>query len=64
MDATDLEGYNFFTTDGTDMWILRYFCMEPTCRLENLQTGEKEDFGMGGLTAERFHKIKMPKIEG
>ena len=58
MNANDLGANAFFTTDGTDAWKLRSFCMQPTCILE---TGKSEDFGMGGLTAQSFHKIEMPE---
>ena len=61
MRSNDLEGNAFFTTDGTDVWELLYYFLQPTCRLKNLQTGKEESFGMGGLTAENFHKIEMPK---
>ena len=61
MNANDLGANAFFTTDGTDVWKVRSFCMQPTCILENLETGKSEDFGMGGLIAQSFHKIEMPK---
>ena len=61
MNANDLEGISFFTTDGTDIWKMLYFCHQPTCKLVNVETGEEESFGMGGLTAEIFHRIKMPE---
>jgi len=61
MDAGDLGDIStFFTTDGKDVWKLVSCCMTPSCTLENLQTGAKETFGMGGLTAGTFHRIKMP----
>jgi len=65
MNSTDLEANAFFTTNGKDIWQLLYFCHYPTCTLKNLtsKNGEEEDFGMGGLTAQRFHRIKMPEIE-
>lgn len=60
MNQRDLGVNAFFTTDGTDVWELLYFCLQPTCRLRNLKTGVEESFGMGGLTAESFYKIQMP----
>lgn len=60
MDSNDLEQGQFFTTDGTDIWEKVFYCMQPSCQLRNLKTGDTEDFGMGGLTAQKFHRIKMP----
>lgn len=63
MDSSDLEADALFTTNGKDVWKLRFYCMQPTCRLENLEDPDRiESFGMGGLTAQSFHKIKMPII--
>lgn len=63
MNKNDLEQHAFFTTNGKDVWKLRSFRLEPTCRLENLEDPDKsESFGMGGLTAQTFHRIKMPEI--
>jgi len=63
MNANDLKTDVFFTTNGKDIWELEYFCLQPTCLLRNIKTDEKMDFAMGGLTAERFHKIDMPEIK-
>jgi len=63
MNANDLEIPAFFTTDGRDIWKLQSYCLEPTCELVNLETGRKEHFGLGGITAQAFKKIKMPIIE-
>lgn len=63
MNSSDLDGLAFFTTDGKDIWKVLHFCMSPSCRLKNMETGEEESFGMNGLTAERFHKIKMPECK-
>lgn len=60
MNSGDLEPDTFFTTNGKDVWKLGTFCMTPTCELTNLETGEIENFGMDGITAQRFHKITMP----
>ena len=57
-DLIDIPAY--FTTDGLDIWELKTYCLQPTCVLENLKTGRKESFGMGGITAQNFMKIKMP----
>lgn len=62
MDSSDLEGGAKFTTDGKDIWILRSHYLGPSCDLENLETGEKQNFGMGGFTAQSFHRIEMPVI--
>ncbi len=59
----DLEVGKFFTTDGKDVWKMEYFCLTPTVRLKNLETSEERDFGLGGITANDFHKIEMPKIK-
>jgi len=60
MNCHDLEFPGFFTKTGKDIWKLEYFCMSPTAKLKNLETGQTEEFGMEGLTAQSFHKIKMP----
>lgn len=63
MDSTDLDEIDaLFTTNGKDIWKMLHSCMSPSCRLKNLETGQEESFGMNGLTAQRFHRIKMPKI--
>jgi hypothetical protein len=60
MTANDLEGEALYTTDGKDCWkMLGYFTM-PSCTLKNLETGELQTFGMGGLTAESFKRL-VPK---
>lgn len=62
MEASDLERIgNKFTTDGEDIWELKSTCMQPSCVMENLKTNETKAFGMGGLTAEKFHFIPMPE---
>ena len=62
MNSRDLKPNAFFTTDGTDLWMLGAFCLQPTCELTNIATGAVEGFGMGGLTADRFRKIAPPDI--
>ena len=61
MDASDLGKDVFFTTNGKDIWKLQSYCLRPTCELLRMSDGMKESFGMGGLTAQRFHRIEMPK---
>lgn len=63
MTSNDLEVGAFFTTNGKDIWKLESYYETPSCSLKNLETGEIADFGMGGLTAQDFHKIQMPKGE-
>jgi hypothetical protein len=60
MNASDLKLSNFFTTTGQDIWRLDSFCMSPTAEMRNLETGQIENFGMGGHTANNFHRIDMP----
>lgn len=64
MDASDLEQLigTFFTTDGTDIWEIEGCFRTPSCTLKNLKTDVKKTFGMNGLTARDFHRIKMPII--
>lgn len=65
MNAGDLTPGNlFYTTDGCDIWKLDGYFTMPSCLLRNIETGEKQTFGMGGLTAESFHPIIMPEIKG
>jgi len=58
--ATDLEGEALFTTNGKDVWRLMFYYSEPSCSLKNLETGEIQNFGMSGLTAESFKRL-VPK---
>lgn len=60
MDYVDLEEQGFFTTNGVDIWKLESVCKSPSCTMRNLETGEEENFGLSGLTARKFHRIKMP----
>lgn len=62
IDKSDLKLSNYFTTDGKDIWAVELYCLEPTVTLKNLKTGAIESFGLNGLTAEKYHKIDMPKI--
>ena len=59
MDAKDLELPGFYTTDGTDIWEMVGYFMQPSCTLRNLKTGKEEMFAMGALTAETFQRIDM-----
>ena len=61
MDRNDLEIPAFFTTNGKDIWKLRWFCLEPTCCLENMETHEEQQFGMRGITAQGFRRVEMPE---
>ena len=63
MNEKDLEIPAYFTTNGKGIWELQGYCLHPTCKLKNLTTGQIEDFGMGGLTAEGFKRIQMPEVE-
>lgn len=60
MDSTDLKVGAFFTTTGEDCWRLEGYFSQPSCTLINVETGVKETFGMGGLTAQSF-KLLVPK---
>ncbi len=64
MTENDLfaPGESLFTTDGKDVWELESYYIAPSCTLRNLRTGEKQNFGIGGLTAETFKRIIMPKV--
>lgn len=57
MNASDLEGEALFTTNGKDAWKMQWFFLDPSCTLKNLETGETQTFGMGGLTAESFKRL-------
>lgn len=61
MNSNDLDVGGFFTTNGTDIWKLKAFYSEPSCKLENVETKEIVNFGMGGITSKEFHRIQMPK---
>ncbi len=63
MNVEDLKNGKFFTTNGKDIWKLESYCLYPTCTLVNLETGKKESFGLGGLTAQGFLKIEMPIVD-
>lgn len=58
MNSNDLElGALFTKNNNRDVWKLVSYCMQPTCRLKNLSTGQEESFGIGGFTAQGFHRI-------
>lgn len=62
MDRGDLTLGSYFTRELADgstggVFKLESFCLEPTCTLLNLETGEKEHFGIGGLTARSFKRL-------
>ena len=61
MLLSDLEIPAFFTTNGGDIWKLRWFCLAPMCELENMETHEKRQFGLGGITSESFKRVKIEK---
>ena len=67
MHKSDLEIGALFTTNGEDIWQLEWYCMSPMCKLRNLRATEgmefKEmQFGIGGITAERFKRIKLVEV--
>lgn len=63
MNSNDLEVGAFFTTNGKDIWRLMSYFNEPSCTLENVDdSARRETFGIRGLTAQSFHRIKMPEI--
>jgi hypothetical protein len=57
MDASDLEVGAIYTTDGKDVWKMQGYFTQPSCTLKNLETGETQTFGMGGLTAQNFKRL-------
>lgn len=64
MNSSDLKDPgDIFTTNGEDVWELMSFALQPSCLMKNLKTGAEEGFAMGGLTAQKFHKIKMPVVD-
>lgn len=60
MNKNDLQLPGFFTKDGTDIWKLESYCLEPTCKLRNLETGAIEDMAISSYMAGKFTRIKMP----
>lgn len=54
---------DFFTTNGKDIWKLESYILGPSCELRNLETEEKQNFGLGGHAARSFHHIEMPKTD-
>lgn len=63
MDGNDLVLGALFTKDGKDIWKLKSYCLTPTCELVNLETGEIEGFGLGGITAESFDRVVLNKAK-
>lgn len=45
---------DLFTTDGKDVWELESFYDLPSFTMHNLRTGQRENFGQGGLMADRY----------
>ena len=59
MRQSDLEVGALFTKDGTDIWELIAYNESPTCVLRNLRTDDTEQFGIGGLTSQKFKRVRM-----
>jgi hypothetical protein len=60
MEFSDMEGEALYTTNGKDVWKMQWYFAGPSCCLKNLETGEQQTFGMGGLTAQEFKRL-LPK---
>ena len=57
MNANDLKAGGLFTTNGLDAWKMEGYFLVPSCTLVNLETGEKQTFGMGGLISANFKPL-------
>lgn len=57
MTSNDFEHGALFTNGAGGVYRIESWCMQPTCTLVNLETGHKEHFGIGGLTAESFIRL-------
>ena len=57
MNFTELEAHELFTTNGKDVWKREGYFSGPSCTLKNLETGEKQTFGLNGLTADSFKPL-------
>lgn len=57
MNSNDLQLGALFTTDGNDLWMLESYFDVPSCTMLNAATGERQTFGIGGLTSQTFTKI-------
>ena len=63
MDSSDLgEHITPFEHNG-EIWLLESHCMQPTCTMINPATGQRQSFGMGGITASEFKRLDVdPKL--
>lgn len=62
MNFEELEKHELFTTTGKDAWKRESYFSVPSCTLVNLETGVRETFGLGALTAESFAPlVKAPR---
>lgn len=52
-----IEQRHIYTKDGRDLWRIIAFCDQPTVTMQNIITGERECFGIGGITATKFEPI-------
>lgn len=59
--TSSLRPGDLFTTDGKDVWELESFYDLPSFTMHNLRTGQRENFGQGGLMADRY--IALAAIE-
>ena len=58
MKLADLEqGHMLYSTDGTDVWRLLYWCNEPTVTLENVETKEQRGGAVYSLNMREFKKL-------
>ncbi len=55
MNADDIG--KFYTTDGTDIWMLQSYCGQPTVTMVNVRTGDLRGGAVGCLNLQPFKKL-------
>ncbi len=48
------QGLLYEKKSGGGLWRIIAYCQDPTVTMENIDTHERECFGIGGLTAQEF----------
>ncbi len=47
----------YYTTNGNDVWRLKWFCSDPSAHLENLETHEEKGGSIYSLNLKDFVRL-------
>lgn len=63
MSYPDYQVDKLYTKDGKDVWRCEWRCDSPMVCLKNLETGEREEFGLGGLTSVAYRELFTKELQ-